>query len=110
MRDERDLVAARPRPFAELERQQRVRGLIGRQVRRDVDDAHNVDVGCRMVDGGWWMVDGGWRMADGGMGCPMRRHPSNVIPLSRDEPAPEFHERDGRRAQLADRELEEPLE
>src|SRR5437773_12187121 len=75
------------------------------------------DVGCRMVDGGWWMADGGWRMVEWDAPCAVihhpssvKRHPSSVIPLSRDEPAPEFHERDGRRAQLADRELEEPLE
>src|SRR5437762_11223174 len=59
-----------------------------------------------MSDGGWW---------NGMPPCaviphPSSRHPSSFIPLSRDEPAPEFHERDGRRAQLADRELEEPLE
>jgi hypothetical protein len=38
MRDEGDRVAPRPRPLAKLERQQRVRGLIGRQMGRDVDD------------------------------------------------------------------------
>ena len=40
MRDERDVVAAGVRPGAELGRQQRVGRLIGRQVRRDVADAH----------------------------------------------------------------------
>jgi hypothetical protein len=40
MRDEGDLVATRSRPLAELERQQRVGGLVRRQVRRDVDYPH----------------------------------------------------------------------
>jgi hypothetical protein len=40
MRKVVDGIAARGRPLAELERQQRIRRLIRREMRRDVDDSH----------------------------------------------------------------------